>query len=162
MGSNPKVTDWSSKQQPSMEIRRMRLEDVDHILEVEKQSFTTPWSREAFQNELTQNHFAHYVVVEMDGEIIGYCGMWMIVDEAHITNIALLPEYRGRGMGETLLRGMMQAAKTYGAKKMTLEVRVSNVAAQKLYEKLGFEQQGVRPNYYTDNMEDAYIMWVDL
>lgn len=164
MGSEPKMTDSSSMYngEASIEIRRMRLEDVDQVLLVEKQSFATPWSREAFVNELTQNHFAHYVIIELDGELIGYCGMWIIVDEAHITNVALLPEYRGKGFGETVLRGMMRAARAYGAQKMTLEVRVSNEVAQRLYRKLGFEEHGIRPNYYTDNMEDAYIMWVNL
>jgi ribosomal-protein-alanine N-acetyltransferase len=142
-------------------FRNMRLDDLDEVCQVEKKSFPTPWSREAFHNELTQNHFARYMVVEMEGKVVGYCGMWLIVDEAHITNLALLPDFRGKGIGESLLKEMMRMAQWFGTKKMTLEVRVSNESAQRLYEKLGFEKRGTRPNYYTDNMEDAFIMWVD-
>lgn len=143
-------------------FRGMKLDDLEDVLQVEKESFPTPWSREAFQNELTQNHFAHYMIAEMDGEMAGYCGMWMIVDEAHITNIAVRPKFQGKKIGEQLLREMMKMAKWLGAARMTLEVRISNKIAQNLYAKLGFSLHGVRPKYYTDNMEDAYIMWVEL
>jgi ribosomal-protein-alanine N-acetyltransferase len=148
--------------QQGYHFRSMRLDDIDEVCQIEKQSFQKPWSREAFQNELTQNHFAQYAVVVLDGKVVGYCGMWLIVDEAHITNIALLPDFRGKGIGENLLKEMMRIAQWFGTKKMTLEVRVSNEAAQRLYEKLGFEKSGIRPKYYMDNMEDAIIMWVDL
>jgi ribosomal-protein-alanine N-acetyltransferase len=142
--------------------RRMELSDIDRILEIERQSFAAPWSRTAFEGELTKNHFARYIVAEMDGRVVGHAGMWIIIDEAHITNIAIDPAYRGRKIGENLLRQMMRLALLNGAERMTLEVRVSNHAAQRLYNKLGFRNYGIRKGYYTDNGEDAMIMWADL
>jgi len=136
--------------------------DLQMILEVEQKSFTTPWSYEAFYNELYNNQFAHYLVVEADGKVIGYCGLWVILDEAHITNIAILPEYRGKRLGEALLKMVMQYAVEHGAETLTLEVRVSNIVAQNLYRKLGFQDGGIRKSYYTDNYEDALVMWVKM
>ncbi|WP_096201974.1 ribosomal protein S18-alanine N-acetyltransferase [Bacillus sp. FJAT-45350] len=143
-------------------IRLMTVDDIDQVLVVEEDSFTVPWSRTAFYNEMTNNQFAQYLVIEADGEIIGYCGVWIVIDEAHITNIAILSKYRGKKLGEALLLHAMELAKVYGSKKMTLEVRISNVVAQKLYEKLGFKPGGIRKKYYTDNFEDALVMWVVL
>lgn len=143
-------------------FRLMTLADVDRICEVEMKAFTIPWSKEAFINELTKNNFAHYTVLEIDHEVVGYCGAWLIIDEVHITNIAILPEYRGMKLGEALLRKVMENFKKMGAKTMTLEVRVSNTPALSLYKKLGFQEGGIRKNYYTDNMEDALVMWVNL
>lgn len=143
-------------------LRKMVEEDIDQILVIEKESFATPWSRESFENELTKNRFALYLVLEDEEVIFGYCGVWIIVDEAHVTNIALLPNYRGKKLGETLLTEIMKVAKEKGAKTMTLEVRVSNHVAQSLYRKLGFLDGGIRKNYYTDNQEDALVMWVNL
>lgn len=100
--------------------------------------------------------------MEFEGSIIGYGGMWTIMDEAHVTNVAVRSAYRGRGFGELLLRELQQKALTYGSTAMTLEVRVSNEIAQNLYRKLGFKPSGLRPKYYTDNQEDALIMWADL
>lgn len=143
-------------------LRKMVEEDIDQILIIENESFATPWSRESFENELTKNRFALYLVLEDEEVICGYCGVWIIVDEAHVTNIALLPNYRGKKLGETLLTEIMKIAKEKGAKTMTLEVRVSNHVAQSLYRKLGFQDGGIRKNYYTDNQEDALVMWVNL
>jgi ribosomal-protein-alanine N-acetyltransferase len=140
----------------------MREEDIDQILEVEHASFTTPWSREAFYNELNNNKFAVYIVLEEEDKIIGYCGAWIVIDEAHITNIAILPGYRGKKLGEALLQKMMSVAREMGAKSMTLEVRVTNQIAQSLYRKFGFQNGGIRKNYYSDNQEDALVMWVNL
>jgi ribosomal-protein-alanine N-acetyltransferase len=144
------------------EFRPMLLSDVPAITAIEREAFTVPWSAEAFVNEIRHNHFARYTVMELDQSIIGYGGMWVIMDEAHVTNIAVRAQYRGRGYGEMLLRRLMQTAREQGARSMTLEVRVSNEVAQNLYRKLGFKQNGIRPRYYTDNQEDAYIMWADL
>jgi len=144
------------------EFRPMLLSDVPVISAIEREVFTVPWSAEAFVNELKHNQFARYTVMELDRNIIGYGGMWIIMDEAHVTNIAVRAPYRGRGYGEMLLRRLMRTAREQGAKSMTLEVRVSNEVAQNLYRKLGFVQNGIRPRYYTDNQEDAYIMWADL
>lgn len=146
----------------SLTFRFMNEQDIDDVLEIEHKSFATPWSREAFYNELTQNQFAVYVVLEEEDKVIGYCGVWIVVDEAHITNVALLPEYRGRNLGEALMRKIIEVAVEMGAKTMTLEVRVSNLTAQSLYRKLGFQDGAIRKNYYTDNQEDALVMWVNL
>jgi [ribosomal protein S18]-alanine N-acetyltransferase len=146
----------------SLLFRHMREDDIEQIVNIENLSFATPWSRESFFNELNKNQFATYVVMEDGEKIIGYCGMWLIVDEAHITNIAVLPEYRGRKLGDALLAKVIETARDMGAKSMTLEVRVSNHVAQNLYRKYGFKNGGIRKGYYTDNHEDAIVMWVEL
>jgi ribosomal-protein-alanine N-acetyltransferase len=144
----------------SIMVRRMNALDIDGVLAVEQQSFTTPWSREGFVNEM--NHeLSYYLVLVEAGNIIGYAGMWLIVDEAHVTNIAILPEYRGRKLGNKLMTALLEHAKARGATRMTLEVRASNEVAQGLYNKFGFTSQGRRRNYYTDNKEDALIMWCE-
>lgn len=143
-------------------FRYMRDKDIDQVLTVEQASFTVPWSRDAFYNELHNNKFAVYIVLEEDHKIIGYCGTWIVIDEAHVTNVAILPGYRGRKLGETMMRKLMSVAREKGAKSMTLEVRVTNHVAQSLYRKLGFQNGGIRKNYYSDNQEDALVMWVNL
>ncbi|ASA97366.1 MULTISPECIES: ribosomal protein S18-alanine N-acetyltransferase [Anoxybacillus] len=143
-------------------FRFMTLQDLDRIIEIEQRSFTLPWSRSSFHQELTNNPYARYIVMEHDGQIIGYCGMWLVMDEAHITNIAVLPEFRGKKLGEALMKQAMALAREEGAKTMTLEVRVSNIVAQSLYRKLGFLNGGIRKRYYSDNQEDALVMWVKL
>jgi [ribosomal protein S18]-alanine N-acetyltransferase len=148
--------------QHALEFRTMRLEDIPFICEIELEAFATPWTAEAFYNELTNNHFAKYMVMELTGEVVGYGGMWLIVDEAHVTNIAVSAPYRGRKWGERLLIEMQKTASFMGAVRMTLEVRVSNLIAQRMYGKLGFYPVGTRRGYYSDNNEDAIIMWADL
>jgi [ribosomal protein S18]-alanine N-acetyltransferase len=143
-------------------FRHMEIDDIDRIYEIETKSFATPWSKDAFYNELTKNKFAYYTVVEVDNEVVGYCGAWVIIDEVHITNIALLPEYRGMKLGGALLRKVMDYVREIGARTMTLEVRLSNIPAQSLYKKLGFSEGAIRKQYYTDNMEDGLVMWVNL
>jgi ribosomal-protein-alanine N-acetyltransferase len=146
----------------SFVFRYMTEDDIDQILEIEHASFTTPWSREAFYNEMHNNKFAVYIVIEENEKIIGYCGAWIVIDEAHITNVAIRPGFRGRGMGEALMNKMMSVAREMGARSMTLEVRVTNQIAQNLYRKLGFQNGGIRKSYYSDNYEDALVMWVKL
>lgn len=143
-------------------FRKATLDDLDGIIKVELESFTLPWSREAFYNEFVNNQFAHYFVLEHNGNIIGYCGVWIVVDEAHITNVAISPEYRGLKLGKSMMKKMMEYARLHRAHSMTLEVRVTNHIAQSLYRKLGFQDGGIRKGYYTDNHEDALIMWVKL
>ncbi|MGG6432855.1 ribosomal protein S18-alanine N-acetyltransferase [Anoxybacillus sp. D401a] len=143
-------------------FRFMTLQDLDRIVEIEQLSFTLPWSRSSFYQELTSNPYARYIVMEYDGQIIGYCGMWLVMDEAHITNIAVLPQFRGKKLGEALMKQAMALAREEGAQTMTLEVRVSNIVAQSLYRKLGFLNGGIRKRYYSDNQEDALVMWVKL
>ncbi|NEW07048.1 ribosomal protein S18-alanine N-acetyltransferase [Paenibacillus sp. SYP-B3998] len=146
----------------SLVFRSMRLEDIPFICEIEQEAFTTPWTEGAFHNELTNNQFASYMVMDIEGEVAGYGGMWLIMEEAHVTNVAVRDSYRGRKLGERLLSELMRTATFLGAFRMTLEVRASNYVAQNLYEKLGFRSVGVRKGYYTDNREDAIIMWADL
>lgn len=143
-------------------IREASIEDIDFIYEVEKSSFQTPWSKESFENELNNNKFAYYYVLEIENKIAGYAGMWIILDEAHVTNIAIAPYARGKKLGESLLCHLMEKAKLFGVDKMTLEVRASNYIAQGLYNKLNFKKAGIRKNYYADTFEDAVIMWVNI
>jgi ribosomal-protein-alanine N-acetyltransferase len=143
-------------------FRLAKVSDIEDIVGIEQSSFTVPWSKEAFYREIVENQFAYYLVLEDHFQPIGYCGIWIVMDEAHITNIAILPSYRGRNLGEELLKQSITLAKRYGAASMTLEVRVSNHVAQGLYKKLGFHSGGIRKNYYSDNGEDALVMWVEL
>lgn len=144
-----------------IEVSEMQLADLDAVLEIEVHSFPTPWSRRAFWSELTQNIYAHYIVARLDGVIVGYGGMWVILDEAHVTNIAVHPEYRRLGIGKRVLVDLMERARSRSATRMTLEVRKSNSAAQSLYEQMGFVAKGIRKGYYSDLKEDAIIMWKD-
>lgn len=141
-------------------IRRMTMADVDGVAAVEAATFPTPWSRDAFESEM-KNVAARYLVAEKDGTVIGYAGAWIIIDESHITNIAVLKDYRGLHIGRRLTEGLMQYLSNLGAAYATLEVRKSNEVAQNLYKSLGFIKLGVRKRYYEDNGEDALIMVCD-
>jgi ribosomal-protein-alanine N-acetyltransferase len=144
-----------------VEVAEMALEDVDAVQEVERLSFPVPWPANAFRHELTQNRMARYVVARSELRLVGYAGLWLQHDEAHITTFAVHPDHRRRKIGERLLQRLFEIAEDVGAEWMTLEVRVSNLAAQKLYEKYGFRRAGIRRHYYSDNNEDALIMWTD-
>ncbi len=141
-------------------IERMQREDVSRVMEIEKQCFSTPWHESAYLTELV-NRSAHYVVACMDDKIVGYSGMWIIMDEAHITTIGVDPEYRGQKIGEQILIAMLEEAQRRGARRATLEVRESNFVAQNLYRKYGFAPAAIRRGYYSDNNENAVVMWVD-
>lgn len=146
-------------------LRPMVIDDIPQVVEIEKQCFPTPWSAYAFTCELCDNEFAHYLVLVPQDDpatVYGYGGMWIIIDEAHITNIAISPVIRGKGQGERLMNGLISLAGKKKALRMTLEVRVSNTTAQKLYRKLNFKVAGLRPGYYADTNEDALIMWKEL
>ncbi len=140
-------------------IRPITSDDIDAVWDIEKMCFSVPWSRQSFVLEVEKNKCARYVVAEHSGAVVGYGGMWLIVDEAHITNIAVHPLFRRRGIGEAILKALMAEAHRMGIDRMTLEVRASNIPAQNLYKKLGFVEVGVRKGYYSDNNEDAIIMW---
>ncbi|NLC77048.1 MAG: ribosomal protein S18-alanine N-acetyltransferase [Clostridia bacterium] len=140
----------------------MQKEHLDQVLAIEKVSFPTPWSRNSYLRELSDNQFAHYYVCLQGEQVIGYMGMWIIIDEAHITTIAVHPDFRGQRLGKTLLEELMMRAVMLGADKITLEVRPSNLPAQRLYRKVGFVPAGLRKGYYTDTKEDAIIMWKHL
>lgn len=140
-------------------VVKMSLEHIDDIMIVENLSFKIPWSRNAFIEEVTNNAFARYLTADINGKIVGYAGFWKVFDEGHITNIAVSPEYRGNSVGSTLLSELIDLAKYEGITCMTLEVRKSNYVAQALYCKFGFVIEGYRKAYYSDNGEDAAIMW---
>ncbi|MFC4409664.1 ribosomal protein S18-alanine N-acetyltransferase [Chungangia koreensis] len=143
--------------------RKMTSDDVEAVHAIEVESFTLPWTKESFAYEMAENQNALYVIAEHDEKgIVGYCGMWVIIDECHITNVAVTNRMRGFGIGEGLMREAIRLSKEIGVVHMTLEVRVSNTIAQNLYRKLGFAEGGIRKSYYTDNFEDALVMWVNL
>ncbi|HZK85209.1 MAG TPA: ribosomal protein S18-alanine N-acetyltransferase [Desulfosporosinus sp.] len=143
-------------------VRPIDIDDLKAILEIERVSFATPWSVASFKTELKDNEYARYLCLELEGQVIGYMGLWFILDEGHITNIAINPNYRGLHWGEFLMRSVMEIMVEQGMERMTLEVRVSNNPAQSLYKRLGFANAGVRKGYYADTGEDAMIMWAEL
>ena len=139
-------------------ISPMTADDVDGVYDIERLCFAIPWSRESFYREATENACARYLVAHADGRPAAYAGMWFVLDEAHVTNIAVHPDHRGKGMGEAIARALVQLAADSGMSYMTLECRRSNLIAQNLYRKLGFAEVGFRKRYYSDNNEDALIM----
>jgi len=141
-----------------LEISAMRVEDIPAVHAVERASFPVPWPAYAFRQELETNRLARYLVARVRGEVVAYGGIWMMVDEAHVTTFAVLPEHRRSGIGGRLLLALMDLAEDLAANVATLEVRISNTEARRLYERFGFRPVGVRPRYYSDNAEDALIM----
>lgn len=147
----------------SVSYRKMTVEDVTAVYDIEKVTFPTPWTLDSFYYEMTQNQFAYYVLaIDDSNQVIGFCGMWLVIDAAQITNVAVIKSARGLGIGERLMREAMRIAKEKKMEVMSLEVRVSNTVAMNLYRKLGFQDGGIRKGYYTDNQEDALVMWVNL
>lgn len=173
-------------------VEPMRLDDIDAVLAIDRLSFPLPWSGATYRYELTQNTHSHFfVALAAPGGamadpgtnwrlrlstllrggsepptpprlVVGYAGFWYVVDEAHISTIAVHPDWRGQGAGEQLLVGLLERALDLKAVKATLEVRVTNERAQNLYRKYGFEAVGRRRRYYRDNGEDALLMTADL
>lgn len=141
--------------------RRMTLADVEQVHAIEERTFHTPWSYQSFVDEMTTNKCARYLVAEENGRVIAYAGAWLVFEEGHITNIAVDASARGRGIGTGVTRALMQYAANMGVQYMTLEVRKSNLVAQRMYKSLGFIELGVRKRYYEDNGEDAYLMVCD-
>lgn len=142
-----------------MTIRQADVKDVDAIYEIETLCFPDPWSRESLREELGENPRAFYVVAEIGREVVGYAGLWWILDEGHITNVAVKPGFRNRRIGSQIIEAMLEHTGEQGIRHYTLEVRASNVSARALYEKFGFEVLGVRKGYYQVGHEDALIMW---
>ena len=136
----------------------MHADDIPAVVEVERRSFDKGWAATAFERELAQNRMARYLVLETDGEITGFGGLWLMVDEAHVVTAAVRPEYRRHGLGRLIVHGLVQLAQREGMLAATLECRVSNDAARGLYRHYGFYEVGVRHKYYEDNQEDAVIM----
>lgn len=177
-------------------LQRMHEDDIPRVQEIERQSFTAPWSANTYRRELGMPETSRYLVARSSATlppeeppappnrrlpllrallppfakpappspypIVGYGGLWLMVDEGHITTIAVAPSHRGQGIGELLLNGLIDQAIDVKATRLTLEVRISNEPAQRLYLKYGFQPSGTRPRYYTDNGEDALIMWTDV
>lgn len=148
------------QQAPPMDIRLLRADDLDTVMEIEGRCFTSHWSREALQSEIG-NPRAFYAVAESGGRVVGYAGEWIILDEAHITTIAVDPDAHGQRFGERLLIALLQEARYRGARRATLEVRITNRVAQALYAKYEFETVAIRRRYYQDTNEDALVMWVN-
>jgi ribosomal-protein-alanine N-acetyltransferase len=146
---------------PEAITRPMCFSDIDRLVPIELASFTVPWTRQMLEDEL-YNGNAYYLVAEYRGQVAGYAGMWKIIDEGHITNIAVDPAFRRLGLASLLLEDLIAYAKAQGIQALTLEVRVSNTPAISLYEGKGFKVEGRRRKYYSDNNEDALIMWLRL
>ena len=142
----------------SLRVEPMAVGDLDAVQEIERRSFRTPWPAHAYRTELETNRLAHYLVARVSGQVVGYGGMWVMVDEAHITTFAVDPDWRRQGIGERLLLALLDLATGRNAREATLEVRLSNLPARRLYEKYGFRPVGLRPRYYSDDNEDALIM----
>lgn len=143
-----------------MIIRQADAGDVDAIHGIERLCFPDPWSRESIESEFKNNPRAFYVVAEAEGEIVGYAGLWWIEDEGHITNVAVKPGWRGRHVGQLLIETLLDHTGQHGIRHFTLEVRAGNEAARNLYEKFGFQTEGIRKGYYRVGHEDALIMWL--
>jgi ribosomal-protein-alanine N-acetyltransferase len=139
-------------------VEPMRVADLPAVHEIERASFTTPWPTHAYRTELETNRLATYVVMRAGDEIVAFAGMWLMVDEAHVTTFAVAPAWRRRHLGERLILALLDVAVRRGAHEATLEVRLSNLPARRLYEKFGFRPVGIRPRYYSDDNEDALIM----
>jgi ribosomal-protein-alanine N-acetyltransferase len=142
-----------------LEIARMAVDDIPAVLSIESLSFASAWPTNAFQNELRDNKLAHYFVGRLDGKIVAYGGIWVILEDSHVTTIAVHPDQRGRRLGEEMLVHLLDEAIERGASWITLEVRETNDVAQKLYRKYGFTVVSTRRGYYSDNNESALVMW---
>ncbi|MBQ8185217.1 MAG: ribosomal protein S18-alanine N-acetyltransferase [Lachnospiraceae bacterium] len=142
----------------TLQIRFMEERDLDQVAAIEKKYFSMPWSRRNFLDSLKLAHTI-YVVAEIDSRIAGYCGCYQMLEEAEIVNVAVDETFRGRGIGYRMLTELMRLGEKQGAFAYTLEVRVSNAPAIRLYESLGFESLGIRKNFYEKPVEDAMIMW---
>lgn len=153
----------------SYTVRRMREEDIPQVVEIEKIAFSRPWTKSIFKAALLLPYAAYYVAVEdTSGEksgadphekVVGMCGVKKIFEEGDISNVAVHPAYRGRGISRKMLDVLMREARADGVQAFTLEVRAGNVIAVNLYESLGFRTEGVRPRFYDDPVEDGLIMW---
>ena len=141
-----------------LEIRAMQAEDLEAVVRTESQIFSRPWSRKGFEDALRQKETIYLVAYEKD-ILAGYCGLLQSFDEADITNVAVVEKFRKKGVATELLEQLFLRGYERGIENFTLEVRVGNSPAIHLYEKLGFERSGIRPNFYEKPKEDALIMW---
>lgn len=139
-------------------ICEMELKHIEQVFEIEKQCFEIPWSKKSFEDEIKKNKMAIYLVALENDNVVGYAGMWHVVTEGHITNIAVKSEHRQKGIAKKLVSNLIKIAIEKEMIGITLEVRKSNLIAKKLYESFGFKLDGIRKEYY-ENKEDALIMW---
>ena len=145
-----------------IQILKMTTEHIKDVHKIEEDCFSIPWSEKSFYDEITKNKMAIYIVAKEDEKIIGYGGMWHVINEGHITNVAVKKEYRGKGIGNQIINALIDIDKEKEMIGITLEVRTSNDVAQNLYKKNGFIIEGIRKEYYDDNKEDAILMWKHL
>lgn len=141
-----------------MLIRQMVWPDIDIVVALEHELFSTPWEKDAFEYELGKNVFSSILVLEEDGEILGYIGMWLLGDQTQITTLGVKKEYQRNGYAKMLMEKCVEVTKHLGYRNINLEVRISNQKAINLYKKYGFKIVTIRKNYYQDNHEDAYLM----
>lgn len=142
----------------NLTIRKMTLDDVPSVVDLDQKSFSLPWPERSFRFELTDNPASRCWVAELDGKVVGMIVVWLIVDEAHVATIATHPDFRRKGIAKRLLSHALRKLMEQGARSSFLEVRESNMVAQELYRKFGYEQTGRRRRYYKDNDEDAILM----
>lgn len=140
-------------------IRKAEKKDIKEVAALDRLCFSMPWSEETIRQEIMENNIALYIVAEIEGKVVGYAGMWLIVDEGHITNVAVHPVFRRKHIGQGIVSVLLAHSEEAGTKRQTLEVRKSNNAAIELYSKFDFLPVGIRKEYYEDNGEDALIMW---
>jgi ribosomal-protein-alanine N-acetyltransferase len=141
----------------------MRMEDLDEVLAIEQATFTNPWPKESFAHEIEKNPFSHPVVARTRDDVVtGYCVKWVVFEHMHIQNIAVHPEHQRRGLGRVLLEEALRYGRRVNVEAVQLEVRASNLAAQRLYESFGFVRTGIRAYYYSNPREDAILYQRDL
>jgi len=139
----------------------MEESDLDEVAAIERASFPLPWSRNLFLRDLKENKIAFFLAVRDRGELVAYGGFWLLQEEINIVNVAVHPDHRKKGFGRLVLDALLKEGQKQGATIATLEVRESNKAARTLYERLGFIQIAIRKKYYSDNREDALVMWLN-
>ena len=139
-------------------IRKMTLEDIPVVIDLDHKSFSLPWPERSFRFEVTENEASRCWVAELDGKVVGMIVVWLIVDEAHVATIATHPDFRRQGIAKRLLAHALRHLSEEGARSSFLEVRAGNLAAQEMYRKFGYEESGRRRRYYSDNDEDAILM----
>ena len=138
----------------------MAHDDIDDVLALEEASFTNPWTRAMYTAELENGTVSFcYLARDVNRKAVGFCSFWLVLDELHVNNLAVLPEFRRRGIASLLFEFVIEKGVALGARRATLEVRRSNEAALLLYKRLGFSVEGVRPDYYSKPVEDALILW---
>lgn len=159
MSENPKqsLSSEMSENLDNLIIDKMKKEDLDQVVEIEKHSFSDPWQKDFFSQDI-DNPSALPLLGKLNNKVVGYVCLWMVLDEIQISNIAVIPDLRRKGIGEKMIEKILNIAETKDFKRITLDVRISNQPAISLYEKFGFQKAGQRKNYYRKPQEDALLM----